>query len=332
MPSKPLFAFLSGQGILLSGLLMANPLSGQMDPGRFPRLTLDNNVVRMELYLPDPGRGSYRATRFDWSGIIYRVAYAGHEYFAYWKSTHNPDFHEDLSGPAEGWIAPGLGYEEAKPGEGFIRIGVGVLEKEEEEKYGAFKTYKILDHGQWKVRHGKDWIKFTHKAKSALGYGYAYTKTIRLNKKEPGFTISHKLKNTGRKQIRTDQFNHNFFILDGEETGPNLEVEFPYDISTASDLKGLAKLDGNKINFLQPFDRTSVWMELKGFGDSADQHAFTVRNKRTGARVEVKLDQPLHAMNFWACQTTFCPENFIFIDLEPGKTFSWEADYRLFGE
>lgn len=316
--------------VLINILLFTNTLTAQSNPSQFPNLTLDNKVVKMGLYLPDPEKGSYRATRFDWSGIIHSLQYQGHEFFGYWKKTHDPTIHEDLSGPAEAWIAPGLGYEEAKPGEGFLRIGVGLIEKEKEEKYNSFKTYRILDHGRWKVRHGKDWVTFTHKASSPLGYGYVYTKTIRLTKDQPGFTIAHELKNTGRKKIQTDQFNHNFFILDGEETGPNLEVEFPYPISTEQDLKGLVSLDQHKLRFLKQFEATSVFMTLKGYNNSPEHHAFSVSNKRSGAGVTVKLDQPLHQMNFWACQTTFCPENFIYIDLEPGRSFEWQADYSLF--
>ncbi len=316
--------------ILLGLALPAAPLSAQLDPSDFPRATLDNGVVKMSLYLPDPDRGSYRATRFDWSGIIYSTQYQGHEYFGYWKNQHDPTFHEDLSGPAESYKKPGLGYEEAKPGEGFIRIGVGVVEKADEKEYDQFKTYPILDHGEWKVKHNKKRIRFIHRLSSPSGYGYVYTKTIRLSRKEPGFIIDHQLKNTGRKKIQTDQFNHNFFIIDGEETGPNLEVTFPFPLQTENDLKGLARLDGNKLRFLRHFENTSVWMQLTGYNDSPEQHTFTVHNQRTGAGATVTVDKPLYRMDFWACQTTFSPENYVFIDVDPGKKFRWRATYKLF--
>lgn len=70
--------------------------------------------------------------------------------------------------------------EESLPDYLFIRIGVGILEKPEEERYAMFSTYKILDHGTWKTEQGKDWISFSHTVNSDFGYGYVYTKTIRL--------------------------------------------------------------------------------------------------------------------------------------------------------
>ena len=89
-----------------------------IDFNHFPSLAISNDEVRMKVYLPDPENGLYRGTRFDWSGVIGSVQYKGHEYFGYWKETHDPLVHEDLSGPVEGFIDPGLGYKEAEPGEG----------------------------------------------------------------------------------------------------------------------------------------------------------------------------------------------------------------------
>lgn len=301
----------------------------QQIPNSFPQLTLDNGEVQMQLYLPDPERGSYRATRFDWSGIIHHLEYKGHTYFGYWKKTHDPLVHEDLSGPVEGYLTPGLGYEEAKPGQEFIRIGVGALEREEEPKYQAFKTYRILDHGKWKVQHGKDWIRFRHRVSIPSGYAYEYTKTIRLTSAPAGFVMEHQLKNTGSKVIETDQFNHNFFILDGAETGPDIDVVFPFALRTSDDLKDLAQLDGGRLQFLKLFKDTFVWMQLAGYGDTPADHSFTVSNRRTGAAVRVRVDQPLHRLDFWACQTTYCPENYVYIKVTPGDTFRWTSTYEL---
>ena len=36
----------------------------------YPSATITNGIVTVKLYLPDPQHGSYRGTRFDWSGII----------------------------------------------------------------------------------------------------------------------------------------------------------------------------------------------------------------------------------------------------------------------
>ena len=315
--------------LVFSFLIAILPMYAQEHPDNFPSHTISNGQVTMKINLPDVEKGSYRATRFDWSGLIASVKYNNHEYFGYWKTERDPTFHEDITGPAESYWKSGLGYEEAQPGEGFVRIGVGILEKPDEEAYQSFDTYIILDHGEWSVLTGKDWVEFIHKLDSDFGYGYVYTKKIELTKKTPGFVISHTLKNTGSKKIETDQYNHNFFMIDGEATGPNIEVSFPYAVSCENDLKGLLHIEKDKFVIDQTFENNFVWMELEGYGDSAADHGFTVRNKKTGAVVRMSMDRPLYRMTFWANPVTYCPENCLWISVEPGKRFSWKARYDL---
>ena len=35
-----------------------------------PQVEITNGLIKARLYLPDANNGYYRATRFDWSGII----------------------------------------------------------------------------------------------------------------------------------------------------------------------------------------------------------------------------------------------------------------------
>ena len=301
----------------------------KVDLEQYPARMISNNEVKMKVYLPDPEDGLYRATRFDWSGIIGSVRYKDHEYFGYWKDTHDPLFHEDLPGPVEGYIEPGLGYSEAEAGGKFIRIGVGILEKENEPEYAWRKTFRILDHGKWTTEHGEDWIRFIHEIKSDFGYGYIYTKVIRL--KSNGFTIEHELQNTGKKPIETDQFNHNFFMIDGEPSGPAFTISFPYGISTRDDLKGFLEINGRELHFVKRLDEgNSVFAELSGYGREAEDHRVTVLNSKSGAGVTFTVDKPLYRMAFWACETTLCPENSIWIGVEPGGKEKWTSDYTLF--
>src|SRR5210317_1311194 len=94
--------------VLSVSMLNCNTTMENFD--QFPHTVISNSEVEMKVYLPDSEKGLYRATRFDWSGVIGSVQYKGHEYFGYWKDTHDPLFHEDLPGPVEGYIKPGLGY------------------------------------------------------------------------------------------------------------------------------------------------------------------------------------------------------------------------------
>src|SRR5215831_20725333 len=116
----------------------------------FPEARISNGQITAKLYLPDPEKGYYRATRFDWSGVIASLEYKGHNYFGVWFPKYDPKLHDSISGPVEEYRTgmDGLGYAEAKPGGTFIRIGAGVLRKPEEARFGQFKTYEIVDNGK----------------------------------------------------------------------------------------------------------------------------------------------------------------------------------------
>jgi hypothetical protein len=56
--------------------------------------------------------------------------------------------------------------------------------------------------------------------------------------------IDHVLANTGNKTIETDVYNHNFFVIDNQPTGPDFVVRFPFELTTDKDLKGYGEVHG----------------------------------------------------------------------------------------
>src|SRR5271168_3526082 len=151
----------------------------------FPEASISNGQIQAKLYLPNAETGYYRATRFDWSGVVASLAYKGHSYFGVWFPKYDPKLHDAITGPVEEFRTgdSGLGYKEAKTGGTFIRIGVGVLRKPEEEKFQQFKTYDIVDPGKWTIKSGRDSVTFTQTVRDPeSGYAYLYKKTVRLVK------------------------------------------------------------------------------------------------------------------------------------------------------
>ena len=59
-------------------LLLLPAASLAADP---PQAEISSARLRARLYLPDTERGYYRATRFDWSGVIASLDSKGHSYF-----------------------------------------------------------------------------------------------------------------------------------------------------------------------------------------------------------------------------------------------------------
>src|ERR1051326_4551853 len=55
-----------------------------------PEATISNGVIKAKLYLPDVKEGFYRGTRFDWSGVINSLEYAGHNFYGPWFTKSDP--------------------------------------------------------------------------------------------------------------------------------------------------------------------------------------------------------------------------------------------------
>jgi len=217
----------------------------------YPKAEISNGLIRAEVMLPDPQNGSYRGTRFDWSGVISSLQFSGHEYFGRWYERHDPKLHDAITGPVEAFQTndKGLGYDEAKAGGTFIRIGIGTLRKPEEKDYRPYDTYEIVDSGKWTTRKHKDRIEFTQRLKSDQGYAYVYRKTVRLVKGKPQLLLEHSLKNTGSKVIETNQYNHNFFVIDHEVVGPDVVVKFVFTPNPTRGFKDRAEVRGQEIVF-----------------------------------------------------------------------------------
>ena len=311
--------------------LIVLAMLNQLAAPQFPQAELSNSSIRATLYLPDAQQGYYRGTRFDWSGAISSLKWNGHEYFGPWFDRHDPKIHDAITGPVEEFLTgdAGLGYAEAKPGESFVRIGVGAVRKPEEPAYRRFETYEIVDPGKWTIKKSTSSIEFVHELGDTAGYAYVYRKTLRLIK--DSLVLEHRLKNTGRKPIATSVYNHNFFTLDRQPTGPDIVVRFPFDPRAARALNGLAEVRGKELVFLKEFVKgQTVFTEVEGFGATAKDYDFRIEHRQSGAGVRITGDRPLSKLLFWSAGLTVCPEPYIDASVEPGKESSWRITYQFY--
>lgn len=296
-----------------------------------PEATISNGLVQARLYLPDEQQGYYRASRFDWSGVIFELTYQGHNYFGPWRD-HDPLVHDAITGPVE-YFEP-LGYEEAKPGETFVKIGVGRVLKPDDKPYTFARQYEIVDYGVWEVNAQEDQVEFIHRLTDAA-YPYEYKKTVKLVAGQSTLLLLHELKNNGQKALSTETYNHNFFVMDNRKIGPEYTVEFPYPLtgepSTGADV---GAIKDNRFVFNREITAgNSVFFgDVSGFSTDPADYRFDIRNGHTGAGVNVTSDRPIAKLNFWANPNTICPEPYISIDIEPLATFEWTTTYNFYAD
>ena len=304
-------------------------------PRSAPTAAISNGLVDAVVYLPDAQTGYYRATRFDWSGVVGCLTYKGHTYFGVWFPRYDPHLHDSITGPVEDFRSAdgesAFHYDAARPGGPFVKLGVGVLRRVDNKPFNFATTYPTIDAGQWSVHAGPDRVLFQQILQSPVGIAYVYKKTLRLEAHQPELLIEHELKNTGTETIDTQVYNHDFFVLDGAPTGPEMRVRFAFEPRAGQPLTNGARLDGKELVFgreLEPGE--FVYTLLSGFSPRPSDFDFTVENRATGMGVEESADRPLARIVFWSIRTTVCPEGYVHIRVAPGETAHWTLRYRFF--
>jgi hypothetical protein len=301
-----------------------------MQDAHIPQTEISNGLINARIYLPDAVKGYYRGTRFDWSGVISVLESGGHNYFGKWFKSYSPTLHDAIMGPVDDFTP--VGYNDAKPGEIFLKIGIGIITKPDDTPYDFHRTYPIVNGGKWKVMIRKDMVQFNHDLKYE-DYYYEYEKTVKLLKDKPEMIISHTFRNKGSRAIETPVYNHNFFMLDNQPVGPGYTARFPFTLSGVFvDGPDIAGIKGNSVVLGREIGEgeTIFSTGLKGFGQSANDYDIRIENLSAGAGVRITCDRPLLKLVFWACPTTFCPEPYIVLSAESGQEFSWDIRYEFY--
>jgi hypothetical protein len=315
---------------ILAAIVLSIRGSGFGQAPEFPQAEIGNGLLHARLYLPDAEKGYYRGTRFDWSGVIPSLEYKGHSYCEQWFPEYAPTINDAIIGPVESFTP--LGYKDAAPGGTFVQIGAGALTRTDGSPYSPFKYYQVLNPGVWKIKRSKTSITFRHQLNDTA-YSYDYTKIVALTKGKPELVLAHSLKNTGKKTIETDVFDHNFFLIDSSSTAPGLVLKFPFTL-TSEEERGLndrTAIEGDSIRVLRSFTgKESVYAVLHGYGDQAADYDIKLENHITGAGLRIRADRPLSRLVYWGNPRILCPEPYIHVKVQQGETFTWTIRYEFY--
>jgi len=317
-----------------------------------PQAVLDNGLVRVVVELPGSPESFYRGDRFDWSGVISSLKYAGHEYYPVWWAKYDAKVEDYIfapegitagkdsgaTGPVEEFMNEDglpLGFAEAKPGETFVKIGVGMLRRPDDKPYSHYFDYEIVDPQPWKVQVTRTSVTFTQRVVDPRsGYGYLYTKVLRLVPGQPRMVIDHTLKNIGRLPIATTVYDHNFLALDHEPTGPAFSVTMAYPITpdkpdrpTQPELGGA---EGDRVVLHRELKEMEIFRVYMRGTESAKENDIRVENAHAGAGVEITGDHPLYRAQLWSTREATGMEPHIRLKATPGETIHWSYGYRYY--
>lgn len=289
------------------------------------RILLSNPRLNVSLMLPGVASSAYIGQRFEHGAVVLEVTLDGtHTFLGREKRS------EGLGGigliEETGMFSP-IGYEDAKPGESFLKLGVGLLIRDH-RPYHFYRAYKFSKRYEWDVLIKQNSVTFLQDAQRFKGVSYRYIKRVALHASKPSLRIEHILTNTGEKPIISEQYNHHFLRFDDEPPGPSyaLRTSFPLEVTRNAGIR----VAGNEFKLSEVIaPGRAVHCYLEGFSRSSLFYSLVVENEKNGLRMTIEGDYGLSRLAFYSDSYAFCPEPFVNINLKPGETQCWTLTYHF---
>lgn len=287
---------------------------------------LKNNNLEIEIDYPNE---NYNFSRFDWTGKITKVKFQDLPVSTF--ETTNCE-NEHIYGKGfynEFGIDTALGFEDTDVGGWFHKIGVGLLRKDDNE-YQFSKKYNIKP-AKFEITNDSNKTIMLCNSESVNGYSYFLKKEIEIH--ENSFSIKYFLKNTGQKDIITDEYTHNFIALNNDMIGTNYILKFPFDLKT--------KLFNETVNTEQ---KVNICKNEFSFNDSPND-PFFFSNLSGNENVDSKWellniqnnigiseigDFKTNKINLWGWKHVISPELFFNIFLKRNQSTEWTRTYNVY--
>jgi hypothetical protein len=290
---------------------------------------------QLDVEIAPPGT-VYQGTRFDWTGFITQVTLDSG------GSTHPHTFcvPESLQ-PGQGTGGIGLcnefgndlavGYADARPGDLFPKVGIGLLQRTDEAPYNFFRPYEIAQQFPIEVETAADRATFTVQPLDCRGYAIRLRKTVAAQGNQ--IQIAYQLENVGRQPIVTNEYCHNFVGIDRHPIGPNYRLRMPYHIEVErpsgvlGQMPGVLTIGDQEIGFRatphQPF-----YCLLKGFAQS-ERPQWELVHLPSGVAMRETDDRAPSRVAVWGTAHVISAEVFVDVQVQPGETQAWTRRYEF---
>lgn len=275
--------------------------------------------------------GDYNRTRFDWTGFINQVTLleGGHT-FCVPESLVSGQGTGGAGICNEFGITDPIGYEDARTGDNFLKIGIGLLTRESEGPYEFNRDYPLESCDFQVHQPDASSITFTVTPVNCRGYAVRMIKQISIISSK--LHIKYSLENTGSLGIHTHEYAHNFLGIDKLPVGPEYKLRFPFAY-TPNDhgegtMEGLQFTDG-EVRFTSEPEK-EFFFQFDGTDTTNLPYLWELVHDRAGVGVRETSDYPIAYGAVWGKGHVISPEMFVKIDVEPGQTINWERTYEFF--
>lgn len=276
--------------------------------------------TRLTVEIATPG-SLYRGSRFDWTGFITQVTLDERHSFCAPESLTPGGGTGGAGLCSEFGIFSPIGYAETAPRGRFLKLGVGILTRPDQEAYSFARPYST-EPLPVVTERAADSVRFTTLPVECNGYEARLTRTISVAQNQ--INVACQLKNTGSRLIQTDEYCHNFVAFNSHPIGPEYQLRFPYR-PVADRLPDLLTAGGHQITWREapgePF-----FCRLTGFGPEPGLR-WELLHKPSGLAMREYGDFPTAGLTLWGTSHVVSPEVFVHICLPPGETLTWSRTF-----
>jgi hypothetical protein len=217
-----------------------------------------------------------------------------------------------------------IGYD-CLPGEAFPKLGIGLLTRPDERGYDFFRDYPLQPFPVEIESHHTDSVSFQVEPVACRGYAARLFKSVHLEKNK--VSIHYELGNTGSKTIETDEYNHNFVLIDGLLLGSEYCLELPLELTSIPSLPPIFRQEGNRIRWLrEPEDTFYFRVDC---GSKVSNRSWILTHVPSGVAMSETLRAPLFRFALWGQRHVVSPEMFVRIRVQPGETITWSREYTF---
>ena len=279
---------------------------------------------RLFIRILEPGN-QYNRSRFDWSGICQQITLDGAVTFCSQEANDLEQGTQGIGLTDEFGIETPIGYNEVSAGSWFPKIGIGFLQKETDSPYSFMVDYPIQVMPFQVEQPHNNQVKFDQTSDIINGWGWRLQKSYSLT--GANLCVDYSLKNIGEKSLATEQYNHNFIAINGQTVGPDyhLQTSFPFECEV---IDGGIQMEGDSLELTETPPSYIYARQTDCAGLSHVE--WELKHLASGHGVRAKENFSLYRFALWAKRHVISPEFFVWINLHPGQTQTWQRVYTFF--
>lgn len=282
---------------------------------------------RLRVEIAEPGIFPANTFRFDRCGFVTSIKLDEKHEFCTMEPTN-------LVHPSTGGVGLCNEYlcsalcDEVKPGEKFVKFGIGAFTRPDEEPYCFFRKYEIEQFPMRYKANDKEVIFYTDPDKNMKDQ-VEQTKRILVDGSD--LVMEVELKNVGEREIVMEEFCHNFLTIDGLRIGPKYQLHVPYLNHTKGMGAGTFYGKENGVFSFHDYNAKAALLRVSGdkINTDAKQYEWTLSNEDSPAMIRCLDEFCPSRLEVWSIDHIISVETFYGIYIKPGEKTSWKRRWKF---